>query len=325
MVSSQVNGTGKILIVEDDADYASILKKRLVGARKGELDCDSVQSLAGALKKLKPGRFDLVLLDLLLPDSGGIDTYLKVQKKVPEVPVVILTGTDDEETAIRAMQGGAQEYLIKGRFSPELLPRTLRFAIERGRILRQLKKAWRIEKYQATHDPLTQLPNRFLLEDRLRQAIALARRQQQPLGVLFLDVDRFKEINDTLGHATGDLLLQKMAKRMRGCLREEDTVARLGGDEFVVVLYGVGLPEARRIASRILQEVSRPCRLEGDRMKISVSIGISLYPADGVDPDMLIQKADLAMYLAKEQGRNTVASYDALAGLLHEQGSFPRA
>lgn len=184
-----------------------------------------------------------------------------------------------------------------------------------GNILRSLagvvditeqKKAER-EIYRLAHyDQLTGKPNRFLLRDRLHQNIAQGDREGHKVAVLFLDLDRFKWVNDTLGHHAGDKLLKVVAERLEGCVREVDTVARIGGDEFVVVLYGITSSEsAATFARRFIEQLSRPSRIEGREIINTASIGISIYPDDGQDVDSLLRKADTAMYAAKEFGCGT--------------------
>jgi diguanylate cyclase (GGDEF)-like protein len=162
----------------------------------------------------------------------------------------------------------------------------------------------------AYHDPLTALPNRLVFTDRLALAVNQAQRQGSRLAVLFLDLDHFKVINDSLGHSLGDRLLQEVAARLTGCLRAGDTVARLGGDEFTLLLPGVqGPAEAERVASKVLDTLREPYRLEGRELFATASMGISLYPDDGEDADTLVRNADAAMYRAKEQGRDSYRLY----------------
>jgi len=164
--------------------------------------------------------------------------------------------------------------------------------------------------YMAHHDALTGLPNRRLMQDRLNQAIMQARRKQRHVGVLFLDLDRFKLLNDTLGHDTGDYILKDVARRLTSCVREVDTVSREGGDEFVVVLPDLERPESARIvADKILREFSKPVEIGGQDIHITTSIGISHYPSDATDVNHLLKHADSAMYQAKDSGRNTVRFY----------------
>ena len=161
--------------------------------------------------------------------------------------------------------------------------------------------------YMAHHDALTGLPNRRLMQDRLTQAIMAARRKQRHVAVLFLDLDRFKVVNDTLGHDTGDFILKDVSRRLVSCVREVDTVSREGGDEFVIILPDLEAPEsARVVADKILREMSRPVEIGGQEIHITPSIGISHYPNDATDVQQLLKHADNAMYQAKDSGRNTV-------------------
>jgi diguanylate cyclase (GGDEF)-like protein/PAS domain S-box-containing protein len=168
------------------------------------------------------------------------------------------------------------------------------------------KRAEEQIEFHAYHDVLTALPNRKLFTDRLRQALVRAKRSGKPLGVMFIDIDYFKTINDTLGHTAGDDLLLEMARRLRACVREDDTVARIGGDEFTIILAELRQPEdAVNVAQKVLEAVQVPLTIGGMPIVVSASVGISLYPDDGADPEALLRNADSAMYRAKEAGRNT--------------------
>lgn len=189
----------------------------------------------------------------------------------------------------------------------------------------QLQQVWRVDidisarqrneetcRHQAQHDALTGLPNRLLLRDRLGLALAAARRQGSMLALLFLDLDHFKQINDTLGHPVGDLLLKEVAARLVRCVRGVDTVSRQGGDEFVILLADIGgIEQAAHVAGTILEALGQEFVLAPHRLTISVSIGISLYPSDGVEPDLLLSHADLAMYHAKDGGRSRFRFFNA--------------
>ena len=165
----------------------------------------------------------------------------------------------------------------------------------------------------ALYDPLTGLPNRELLRDRMEQAIHSASRLEKAfLGILFVDLDRFKKVNDTYGHAAGDAVLVEVASRLRGCLRESDTVARLGGDEFVVLICNLrDTEETAIVAERILDACSRPILIGDNIVEISASIGVAAWPTDGLAVDELLHNADMAMYSSKDNGRNTLRFYDA--------------
>jgi diguanylate cyclase (GGDEF)-like protein len=166
--------------------------------------------------------------------------------------------------------------------------------------------------YQAHHDSLTGLPNRALFQDRLAQAIALARRDRSQVAVIYMDMDRFKQVNDSMGHAAGDELLRQAAARLQGCIRSSDTLARLGGDEFTVVLTQLTLPgDAMRVARAMMEAVRAPFVVGNRELFVSLSLGISAYPDDGADAATMMVNADVAMYRAKELGRDNFQWFDA--------------
>ncbi|MCY1219916.1 diguanylate cyclase (GGDEF) domain protein [compost metagenome] len=177
---------------------------------------------------------------------------------------------------------------------------------------RQMEEAQR--EYLATHDPLTGLPNRLLFNERLGQAIARARRAGSQVAILFVDLDHFKSINDTLGHDAGDTALCTVAQRLRGTLRDSDTVARLGGDEFAIVLEDLhDRAHIEPIARKLLSAVGEPIQAGSHAVSVTPSIGISIFPAHGADPRQLVTRADQAMYVAKRHGKNAVRFFDAAA------------
>jgi len=183
--------------------------------------------------------------------------------------------------------------------------------IEAQKLAEQVQMAKDQLDHLAHHDALTDLPNRMLLQDRLKQAIELARRQGRQLAVMFMDLDRFKHINDSLGHPVGDQLLQSVAQRLLACVRHSDTISRQGGDEFVLLLSFIEHAEdAALSAQKMLASISQPHHIEGHELHINVSIGISVYPDDGRDAETLIKSADTAMYHAKESGRNNYKFFE---------------
>ena len=183
------------------------------------------------------------------------------------------------------------------------------------RDITERKRAEEQTRRLAQHDPLTDLPNRALFHDRLQHALADAQRYGRRVALLLLDLDHFKDINDTLGHTAGDRLLVEVARRLFSCVRASDTVARLGGDEFAVVLTEVGQPEAAAVVARkVAHMLAEPVRLDGQEVHTGASVGITLYPADGEDPDQLLRRADMALYRAKAEGRNTYRFYAVAMG-----------
>jgi diguanylate cyclase (GGDEF)-like protein/PAS domain S-box-containing protein len=173
------------------------------------------------------------------------------------------------------------------------------------------RKSWENRIYTLAYtDSLTGLPNRLLLRDRLEHAIAAAQRNRTLVGVLFFDLDHFKAINDSYGHHMGDELLREIAARTTGCVREIDTVCRLGGDEFVVVLPELRDPsDAGAVARKLMAALSQPYQIDGHELRITPTLGISIYPKDGTDADTLLRNADTAMYHAKESGKNDFRFY----------------
>jgi diguanylate cyclase (GGDEF)-like protein/PAS domain S-box-containing protein len=418
-----------VLLVEDDPAEAQALIEALADPRGGPCTVEWVTLLDEGLQRLKSGGISAILLDLFLPDSQGVETFDKLLRAAPRVPILILSGLADEGAAEHACQRGAKDYLLKGQLGGYSLPLTLRNVIarnslekasfveaERARVTldsigdavlstdvagnvsylnrvaegltgwsraeaagRPLAEIFQIidgitrepapnpmehaieanatvgltmncvlirrdgqesaiedaaapihdsdgeltgavivfrdvnaaralalkMSHLAQHDTLTDLPNRALLTQRLIQAIALADRHSRQLAVLFLDLDHFKNVNDTLGHAIGDKLLQSVGERLGSCVRKSDTVCRQGGDEFIVLLSEVGgRTGAARSAEKIITAVAATHPIDGNDINIGSSIGISLYPDDGQDPGTLLKAADTAMYAAKERGRN---------------------
>jgi diguanylate cyclase (GGDEF)-like protein len=182
--------------------------------------------------------------------------------------------------------------------------------VDLEREIAERKRAEESLLHLAHHDPLTELPNRLLFIDRLERSISKARRFKLQLAVLFIDLDRFKKINDSLGHTVGDKLLRLVAQRFQSCIRNEDTVSRLGGDEFTVIMESLNKPQHATVtAQKLIESMAEPFEIEGHKLFITTSIGISLYPQDGNVAEELLRNADSAMYRAKEEGRNTFQFY----------------
>jgi diguanylate cyclase (GGDEF)-like protein/PAS domain S-box-containing protein len=419
-----------MLLVEDNPGDARLIQEMFIDQGLQKVELKHVECMEDAEKCLALRAIDIILLDLGLPDVQGLEAVRRARKAAPGVPLVVLSGMDDESMAIQAMKEGAQDYLIKGQIEPRELVRALRYAVERkiieealfeekeraqvtldcigdavistdisGNITflnlvaekmtgwplkevagRPMADAFRIVDattrkvvpnlmlktaelnrtghlpfntvlirrdeteiyiedsvapihdhggrvvgsvkvfrdmsgaramaeqiaHAAEHDFLTGLPNRLLLNDRVGQAIALAERNKDKVAVLFLDMDGFKHINDSLGHPAGDKLLQCIANRLRDCVRAPDTVSRQGGDEFIVLLQGINQPEDAAVAAkRLLNALAETYTMGQHILHITTSIGMSLYPDDGLNAETLIKNADTAMYQAKENGRQS--------------------
>ena len=417
-----------LLLVEDNPGDARLLREMLNEQGAHGIELTHVACMVDAEKHLALCTVDMILLDLGLPDAQGLRAVRRAREAGRRMPLVVLTGLDDESLATQALQEGAQDYLIKGQIEARGLLRALRYAVERktmeealfvekeraqvtlncigdavictditgninflnlvaekmtgwtrqeaaGRPMAEVFRILDALSHQTTPDPmeiaveqnrtvhipancvlvrrdgfetaiedsvapihdregqamgavivfrdvsaaramalqmthsaqhdfLTGLPNRMLVEDRIAQSIILAGRHLAKLAVLFLDLDGFKHINDSLGHAIGDKLLKSVAGRLVDCVRASDTVSRQGGDEFVVLLSEVVQADDAAIsARRILMMLTAPHSIDGRDLHVTASIGVSVYPDDGLDAETLIKNADTAMYQAKENGR----------------------
>lgn len=294
----------RVLLVEDNEGDALLVRTIFEDWRGWSFAVRVVTRISDALVALDGSTpVDVVLLDLTLPDSQGLASLTRIRERAPRIPVVVMTGIGDEETDSRAVQEGAAGYLVKNEITPPLLIRAIRHAIERYRMIEELKSAREAARHLATHDPLTGIPNRLLFEDRLQNAIANAQRSGAHLAVVMLDINRFKSINDTFGHATGDEVLHCVAQRFSKVVRQSDTLARMGGDEFALVLTNmVRETDAARVAQKVLDTLARPIAVTHEQFQISASLGIATFPRDGTDASTLLKNADLAMYHAKRGG-----------------------
>jgi diguanylate cyclase (GGDEF)-like protein len=294
----------RLVLVEDNLADARLVQEMLRFSGIDSFDVVHHVRVGDACQDLAEGGAACVLLDLSLPDAEGLEAVRRAQKAAPEVPIVVLSGREDEVLALAAVQEGAQDYLLKGS-DGALIARAIKYAIERKRVEVELN-------HQAMHDPLTQLPNRNVFLDRLRLALARTRRQPGSVAVLFLDFDRFKVINDSLGHETGDRLLIETAHRLSSALRPSDTVARFGGDEFTILCEDIdGEIEACVIAQRVLDAIGAPFAMEDAEAHLSASLGIAISSAIARPEDM-IRDADAAMYRAKDLGKSRYEIFDDL-------------
>jgi diguanylate cyclase (GGDEF)-like protein/PAS domain S-box-containing protein len=427
-----------LLIVEDNPGDAGLIRRLLDKTALKPLRLAAVDRVSAAIEFLRNReKVDVVLLDVSLPDTraGSLDSLMRIKREAPDLPVILLTGIDDEELAVRAVREGAQDYLIKQEIDEGLLGRAIRYAIERKRAEMALHESqeryalavggakdgiwdWDLEGdriylsprwkamlgfeageigdspsewlgrihpedlpvvrhaisahlmgqapdfesehrmlhrdggyrwvltrglavrkgdgeayrmagsqsditarkaaeerllHDAFHDPLTGLPNRALFMDRLGMAIAHAKRRlSYTFAVLFIDLDRFKNVNDSLGHSVGDELLIAVARRLESCLRPGDTVARLGGDEFTILLDEVAdVDHAVQVAQRMHREMARPFQVQGHEVFVTLSLGITLGAGgDYEHPEDVLRDADTAMYGAKTSGKARDAIFD---------------
>lgn len=423
-----------VLLVEDQPAEAELVRDYLNRDNDVTFRVEHVQKLSQALDRLKRKTFDLVLLDLGLPDSVGYSTFERVNETIADTPLIVLTNMDDEDLAVQAVREGAQDYLVKRQINATLLQRAARYAVERAQFERELRlseeryalavqgandglwdwnlvtdeiylsprwkeilgfaetdfedsvQQWmqrihpddRVEfrrrmqahlqgktdhlvhecrlfhrdgsvvwvmvrglavrgedgdpkrmagsltditarkraeerlSHDAFHDSLTGLPNRSLFLDRIDLAMRQSTRQQRAMGaLLFLDLDRFKNVNDSVGHSMGDKLLVQIANRLTDLLRPADTIARLGGDEFAILLPDVrSATAASQVAERILEVLAGKFVISGHEIFATASIGIALNTLDYERPEELLRDADIAMYRAKANGKARYELFD---------------
>jgi len=262
------------------------------------------ERLSDAAHELREHPPTCALLDLGEPDADQLAQLEQIRTAAANAPVIVLCERDDEGLALAAVRAGAQDFLLKPQLHPALLRRAVKYAVERKRSEVQLV-------HQALHDSVTGLPNRALFLDRLGVALDRARRSHASIAVFFLDVDNFKDINDSFGHACGDRLLIGLAERLQTMLRPMDTVARFGGDEFTFLFEDLGGErEVVLIAERINRAVQLPIGLGQNDVSVTVSIGIAIVSDPSTTAEAVIRDADAAMYRAKELGRSRYELFD---------------
>jgi diguanylate cyclase (GGDEF)-like protein len=292
-----------LLLIEDNPGDLLLTKRMLEKAEHTCFHINQADTLSSGIKRAVQGSIDVILSDLNLPDSPRIETFFKLKLQVPEVPIVVLSGFDDEEASLKAVRDGAQDYLIKGKIDRHSLERSLLYAIER-------KKAEDIIKKLAYHDSLTGLPSRTLFNDRFNMAIADSKRNNRKTALIMLDLDHFKDINDKFGHDAGDEVLKEVSTKLTDILRQTDTVCRMGGDEFALLIPEIKAKEmVDEVAKRILVAMGTPFSLHEVEERITASFGIAIYPDDGLNLEALTKHADMAMYKVKKIGRANYLYY----------------
>lgn len=292
----------KILIVDDHQANIQLLEQLLQGV--GYLAISSTMDPCTVHELHRQHRYDLILLDLHMPGMDGFQVMAGLKELEPDDYLPVLVISAHHEHKLRALGLGAKDFINKPFDLFEVKVR-IHNMLEVRLLYRQLAQSNLALEFMALHDTLTALPNRQLLMDRLTSAIVHAKRNKAMTALLYLDLDGFKQINDTLGHAAGDTLLKLLAARLTATVRQEDTVARLGGDEFVIVLSEVSHRDAvEKLVSKVLLAVSQPYLIADQPVSVTSSIGVGLYPAHGTDNESLLKQADAAMYAAKSAGKN---------------------
>ena len=308
-----------LLIIEDDELDAALIKRTLRASQSCRFVIHWAERLSDAMRILEEEVFDAILSDLSLPDARGL-TSVAVLRQATETPVIVMSGMEDPLTAIQTIQMGAQDFILKGPSDPTDVTQRIRFAIERSRTLAHLAHL----AHLAWHHPLTGLPNRGLFRERLGEALKRAKRNDGLVGVLFVDLDGFKIINDTLGHDAGDVVLIETARRLQLTCRESDTAAHLGGDEFALILEGLSeMADATMVAERVVSSIATPFpTVHGVSPQLSASVGIA-WSTPNEEMEELIRRADAAMYRAKRMGKNRARAWSA--SLLEEMKELSRS
>ena len=302
MISRSDILNANVLIVDDQYVNIRLLEHMLSGA--GYVSVTSTTNPFDVCELYRKNRYDLVLLDLQMPRMNGFQVMecLKEIESDSYLPVLVITAQPKLE--LRALQAGAKDFISKPFNVAETLARVHNL-LEVRLLHKKVHNHAKVQESRALHDSLTGLANRQLLADRVSQAITHAQRNMNAMALLYIDLDRFKQINDTFGHDGGDLVLQLVASRLVAAVRQEDTVARLGGDEFVIVLWQISSAVgASAAAEKMIQMLSQPYSIYGQTVHITASIGVSIYSVHGRNAEALSKSADLALYDAKHAGRN---------------------
>ena len=302
MPSRQDILNAKILVVDDSPDNIELMEEIL--REEGYTGVSSTMLPEQVCPLHRQHCYDLILLDLQMPGLNGFQV-MKGLKEIEQggyLPVLALTAQPSFKIA--ALEAGARDFISKP-FDLLEVHKRIHNMLEVRLLYKELAQYSKTQQELALHDPLTGLPNRRLLEDRIETTLQHAHRKQHKAAVMYLDLDGFKEINDTYGHAYGDEVLKLVAQHLLSSSRKEDTVARLGGDEFMVVLGQVsGLADAYGPAAKLVEAVSEPFFINDLTLRLSTSIGISIYPDDAETVEALISIADYALYEAKRGGKN---------------------
>jgi len=305
----------KIFLIEDDVDDADLLSEIISGEKENNFTIDQVSHLKDALVQIPQGQYDVIIADLFLPDSRGVETFFRVQKCAGSTPILVLTGLDDKAIALETLRQGAQDYLVKGHFNGPFLVKSIQYAIERNKILRefahateQLNRANLKLDRLAHKDPLTDLLNRRGFQQVLTREVAWAKRHGLSLMVLIIDLDDFKKINDSVGHAAGDGVLKEIAARIQGPLRSTDFAARVGGDEFLVLLPDTEAAEGVGIAEKIRKNISEKIiSIPPHSLKITASVGVSAVSGQTSSIGEVLSDTHDVLYKSKRSGKNQVS------------------
>jgi diguanylate cyclase (GGDEF) domain len=293
----------KILIVDDQESNVQLLEGVLNNANYTSIS--STMDPCKVYELHRQNHYDLILLDLKMPGMDGFQVLEALKDIEADGYLSVLVITANSDCKLRALKSGAKDFVSKPFDMAEVLARV--HNLLEVRLLHQRSRSYaKTQEFMALHDPLTGLSNRRLLAERVSQAIIHAKRYDSIMAVVYLDLDGFRQINNTLGHDVGDLLLKLVAARLVAAVRQEDTVARLGGDEFVIAMPHVSNVKGVALAAeKIIKALSQPYSIQGNKVWVTASAGIGLYPFNGKDVNTLLKNADAALLDAKLANKNT--------------------
>ena len=284
-----------ILLIEDNTEYAKAVHMLLSEASDEKFDLIHVTRVAYGMQKMDHEEFDVILLDLNLPDSHGYETFANVHSHKPDIPIVVMSSEDDTALAVRTVREGAQDYLVKGEPNLKPLTRAIHYAIERQKAQSRLHNLSLV-------DELTGVYNRRGFMTIAHQQAKLAQRTQTQWVIVFADVDGLKKINDTFGHPEGDLALQEVARLLKSTFRESDVIARIGGDEFAVLALAATESVAKSFTRRLQNMVEALNAMPGRKYRLAISLGLAHYdPHNPLPVDEVLAQADAAMYEHKRK------------------------
>lgn len=314
----------KILLIDDDTiDRMNAIRNlKHSGLAFDVTEADTAKK---GLELATVDQFDVVLLDFSLPDMDGLEVLTLLQGVwIKSTAIIMLSHSSDEGLALKCIEAGAQDFIVKSEVSSVRLKRAILQAQERFKLEQELRSSYVKLRHLAERDTLTGLTNRYFFDETLKNAIPTAKREHKSLALIMLDLDFFKNVNDTMGHEAGDNLLQEVAKRLKSPLREGDTLCRLGGDEFAILVQNLdNIFNIGQLIARIFESLKPPVNINGSLLTVTASLGIATYPECAADSNQLMKCADVAMYRSKAAGRNQSHFYSkAIHDEVHKRVSL---
>lgn len=317
-----MEGYVNILLLCDNVTDAELYKNLLVQDNRHDFNMVEVLDAKSAIKICHEESFDCILIDEDLQDSSGIQFIESLHQnyRYQFNSIVLIANEVNEEVAHRAIKNGAHDYIAKSQLSTEKLSDVIAKAIDRAELIKEIESQRKELERLAHHDCLTNLPNRLQFEESLKREVARSIRHGSKLALLFIDIDNFKSINDTMGHHIGDQLLIKVSMRLKSALRANDFIARLGGDEFAIIMTDFEQEHhAGVVARKIMNVLKKPHTIDNYEMTATASIGVALFPQSGEDAQTLLKNADIAMYRAKDSGKNNYQYHENRLNVQHQR------